>query len=309
MTKVAALPTWWDDSLWDNPASRSVDHMYLLRHLGVDIVSLQNPSAPLRLKDFGVCKFKKQSGTTEDELLLARVIATRAAQFSVAATVRPYRPIPSAADIRATILEQAPCVGFTQLLDYCWDAGVPVLHANNFPSNVKKPIGFTLRVKERPAVVLCSDQSQPAWQLFILAHELGHLHHGHVPENGALLDEDVGENEQDNEEVQADKYAIELIAGQSRVNIQTSARWPNAKSLAANALDYGRRKQVDPGHLVLNYAYGMGGSFWGVANAALKLLDPNPGAVETIGEKFETNLDWERLSELGWCRFRGRRRW
>lgn len=48
---------------------------------------------------------------------------------------------------------------------------------------------------------------------------------------------------------------------------------------------------------MLNYAYGMGGSFWGVANAALNILDPNPDAVGAIGDRFAANLDWERLPE------------
>ncbi len=297
VTKVAALPTWWDDSLWDDPASRAVGLMHLSRHLGIDIGTLQDPSVTLGFKDFGLCKFKKQSGTTEDELLLARVIATRAAQLAVSAMDRLYRPIPSASDLRATILEQAPWVGLTQLLDYCWDAGVPVLHVNNFPRDVKKPMGFTLRVKGRPAVVLCLNKPQPAWLLFVLAHELGHLHHNHVPEDGALLDESVRENEPDAEETQADQYAIEVLTGHPGINIQTSGRWPNAKTLAVNAVGCGRRNQIDPGHLVLNCAHAMGGSFWGVANAALKILDPTPDAVGTIGDRFTANLDWERLPE------------
>jgi len=298
VTKVAALPTWWDDSLWDDQPSSAVGHMHLSRHLGIDISTLQDPIAPLRLKDFGVCRFKKQSGTTEDELQLARVIATRAAQFAVAAIDRPYRPIPLAVDLRATILEHAPCVGLTQLLDYCWDAGVPVLHVNNFPVDAKKkPMGFTLRVKGRPAIVLCLNKPQPAWLLFVLAHELGHLYHNHVPEDGALLDENVEENEPDAEEAQADQYAIEVLTGQSRVPIVTSGSWPKAKTLADSAIEYGRRNQIDPGHLVLSCAYTIGSGFWAIANAALNILDPKPDVVGAITERFVANLDWGRLSE------------
>lgn len=296
--KVAALPSWWDDSLWDDPSSKSVGLIHLSRHLGIEIATLQNPSVTLRLKDFGVCKYKKLAGTTEDELQLARVIATRAAQLAAAAQERPFEAVPPAAALRSKILERAPWVGFNDLLDHCWSAGIPVLHVNNFPTDArKKPIGFTLRVNGRPAIVLCSENRQPAWQLFILAHELGHLHHDHVPENGALLDETVHDNIQDQEEEQADRYAIELLTGNANTCIQTEGRWPNAHALADLARAFGERNQVDPGHVVLNCAHTIGSGFWRIANAALKLLGPNANAVGTIGEKFAANLDWERLPE------------
>lgn len=297
--KIAALPTWWDDSLWQDPPSRAEGHIHLSRHLGIDIASLQDPSLSLRLKDFGVCKYKKQAGTTDDELLLSRVIATRAAQLAVAASVQtPVEDVPSGAELRSTILEKAPWIGFAELLDYCWSSGIPVLHVNNFPTDAKKkPMGFTLRVNGRPAVVLCVEKSQPAWHLFILAHELGHLHHGHVPTDGSLLDETVRNNEPDTEETQADRYAIELLTGTSTTQITTDSRWPNATSLADQAKEFANRYHVDPGHVVLNCAHTIGGGFWGVASAALNLLEPNADAIGMIGERLAANLDWERLPE------------
>jgi len=297
LLKVAALPEWWDDALWDDPASRAVGLMHLSRHLGIEITTLQDPSATLRLRDFGVCKYKKQAGTTDNELLLTRVIATRAAQLATAAIDTQNTPVPSAADLRAKILEQAPWVGFEQLLDYCWSAGIPVLHVNNFPADAKKkPMGFTLRVNGRPAVVLCVEKSQPAWLLFILAHELGHLHYGHVPENGALLDETVHENVQDAEEEQADRYAIELLTGNGATCFEVG-RWPKADRLAQLAREFGQRNRVDPGHVVLNCAHTEGSGFWAVANAALKLLCPDADAVGMVGERLAANLDWEKLPE------------
>ncbi len=295
---MAALPTWWDDSLWNDPPSRAEGYIHLSRHLGIDIATLQNPSVALRLKDFGVCKYKKQAGTTDEELLLSRVIATRAAQLAVSAMRLPHESVPPAAELRASILEQFSSVGFSELLDYCWASGIPVLHVNNFPSDAKKkPMGFTLRANGRPAIVLCVEKSQPAWHLFILAHELGHLHHGHVPINGCLLDETIRKNESDAEEIQADRYAIELLTGKSTTCITADSRWPNANTLAEQAKDFGRRNHVDPGHAVLNCAHTIGGNFWGIANAALKILDPQADAISSINQRLAENLNWERLPE------------
>src|SRR4051794_11264950 len=71
VTRVA-LPGWWEDSLAANPAGYAQFLMILSRFLGIDLKALQNPKVPLRLRDFGVCKYKKREGTTDDQLVLAR---------------------------------------------------------------------------------------------------------------------------------------------------------------------------------------------------------------------------------------------
>ena len=149
----------------------------------------------------------------------------------------------------------------------------------------------------RPVIVLCREETQPSWQLFILAHELGHLACGHVPENGALFDENVHDTEPDDEERAADCYAVELLTGKEATEIGVNGRWPKAADLARLAGDYGRRNQIDPGHVVLNYAHHAGPAFFPVARAALKHLDPVADAVAQVRERLAANLDWERLPQ------------
>jgi len=295
---VAALPTWWDDSLWDDGLGRAEGYIHLSRHLGIDIATLAEPSTTLRLKDFGICKYKKTAGTTEDELFLSRVIATRAAQLAVTAVSCSYERIPTASVIRNNILETNSTVGLESLVDFCWKSGVPVIHVSTFPSDAKKkPMGFTLRVEGRPAIVLCLNNNQPAKQLFILAHELGHVFHDHVPENGSLLDERVDGEGLDEEETSADQFAVELLNGRSGAAYTINGRWPKAETLAEVARGYGRQNHIDTGLVVLNTAHGIGGGFWPVANAALKLLDPAPNAIGSIRERLAANLDWDQLPE------------
>jgi hypothetical protein len=176
--------------------------------------------------------------------------------------------------------------------------GIPVLHVNLFPKGAKKrPEGFTLRVGGRPIIVLCRDEKQPSWQLFILAHELGHIAGGHIPENGALMDEKIDANEPDAEEAEADRYAIELLTGNAGTSIGTNGRWPKMDELARLAERYGRRNSIDPGHVVLNYAHTMGSSFFAVARGALKILHPKSDAVRAVRDRLAENLDWELLPE------------
>ena len=76
-----------------------------------------------------------------------------------------------------------------------------------------------------------------------------------------------------------------------------AGRWPNAEELAKSAQDIGRKSMIDPGHVVLNYAHSMGQSFFPVAQAALKNLDPHDDAVAKVRSKMAGNLDWSRLPE------------
>ena len=74
-------------------------------------------------------------------------------------------------------------------------------------------------------------------------------------------------------------------------------RWPNAQVLAKNAISIGQRDLVDPGHIVLNYANSMGPSFFPVARAALRLIEPHADAVRLIRERMAENMDWSQLPE------------
>lgn len=297
IAKVGALPSWWDDEVASNPAGFAEMVILLSRHLGIEAKSMLDPSAPLRLKDFGACKYKKRAGTSIDELRLSRVIASRAAQLAAAALERPYLPVPAVTDLRQQILENAPWVGLKELLDICWSHGIPVLHVNNFPKDVKKPDGVTMNVAGRPVIVLCREESQPSWLSFILAHELGHIAGGHIADNSTLLDEKVQDNELDPEETEADRFATELLTGNASTGIYTDGRWPNANDLAELAVQFGKRNQVDPGHVVLNYAHTMGPNFFPVARAALKQLFPTADAIDIVRNRAAASLDWEQLPE------------
>lgn len=298
VTKTA-LPSWWDDEVAANPSGYSQGLLLLSRHLGLDLASLQSESEPIRLRDFGTCKFKKRYDVSEDDLALARVLATRAAQLAASAVSIPAETIPvRASDIRDHILgEDASWVGLNELLNYCWSIGLPVLHLDHFPKSAKRPDGFAARVNGRPVIVLCRHAKYSSWLLFILAHELGHLALGHVPDEGTLIDQRVRQDSVDEEEQQADAFAIELLSGQANRRFIAADRWPNAVELAKLAQEIGRKSMIDPGHVVLNYAHSMGDSFYSVANAALRLLEPNADAVAKVRTKMAENLDWSRLPE------------
>ena len=297
--RETALPSWWDDEIAANPAGYAQGLLLLSRHLGLDLATLQDEKSPLRLRDFGVCKYKKRDNVSEDELALSRVIGTRAAHLAAETVSAAPAPIPGdATEIRQQILDRnAPWVGLEELLDYCWSAGVPVLHVDHFPKNARRPDGFAAKVGGRPVIVLCRRELHSAWLLFILAHELGHVALGHIPEDGILLDEHVEEASRDAEEQAANEFAVALLTGAPEKRYVAADRWPNAAKLAAFAKEIGHRELVDPGHIALNYAHSMGKEFFPVGNAALNILEPNANAVGVVRERMAERLDWSRLPE------------
>jgi hypothetical protein len=297
--RSTALPSWWEDEIASNPAGYAQGLLLLARHLGLDLKTLQDDTAAVRLRDFGVCKYKKQDKVSEDELAMCRTLATRAAQLAAEAAADAYQPLPGcAADIRQAILDRgASWVGLPELLDYCWSIGIPVLHLDHFPKNARRPDGFAARINGRPVIVLCVRKKQPAWQSFILAHELGHIACGHIADDGTLLDDRVEEASQDEEEREANTFAGELLTGGPSRRFRAAGRWPNAVELAEDAARIGRQQMIDPGHLILNYAYSMGADFYPVANAALTRLNPHADAIGEIRSVMADQLDWSRLPD------------
>lgn len=297
--RQTALPSWWEDEVAVNPSGYAQGLLLLSRHLGLDLRSLQDDHAVIRLRDFGACKYKKRADVSEDDLALARVMATRAAQLAAEAMTEPVAAVPSAAcEIRQHILDSGvPWVGLQELLDYCWSVGIPVLHLDHFPRNARRPDGFAAQVRGRPVIVLCRKARYSAGLLFLLAHELGHIARGHIPGDGALIDEHIDEASQDTEEKEANAFAVELLTGRADRCFVAAGRWPNAHELAQDARQLGRQRMIDPGHIVLNYAHGMGNSFFAVGNAALKLLEPRADAVGMVRAKLAGCLDWSRLPE------------
>jgi Zn-dependent peptidase ImmA (M78 family) len=297
--RATGLPSWWDDEIASNPAGYAQGLLLLSRHLGLDLKTLQDDAAPVRLREFGICKYKKRETVSEGELAMCRTLATRAAQLAAEAMATPYQSLPPcAADIRQAILDTgARWVGLPEFLDYCWSVGVPVLHLDHFPRNARRPDGFAARVNGRPVVVLCSRKRQPAWQLFYLAHELGHIVRGHIADDGTLLDDRVEQGSQDVEESEANVFAAELLTGTPPLRFRAGDRWPNAMVLAEKAHQIGRQQMIDPGHIILNYAYSMGKDFYAVANAALARLDPHANAVDIIRSTMADQLDWSRLPD------------
>jgi Zn-dependent peptidase ImmA (M78 family) len=288
------LPDWWDDEAASSPAGMAEAMMLISRHLGLDIRTLKG-EGEIRASHPLSVKLKRPANVNAEDLDLSERISAQVARLVAHGMPSPALALPvRGGEIRERILERAPRVGLEDLLAFCWSVGVPVVHVSSFPPGCAKPHGLALRVDGRPVIVVAWNRTHPAWLLFVVAHELGHLCLGHVADGTLLVDQKISQVTDDNEERAANAFALELLCGHSGMRFSAPGRWPKAESLAEQAQELGKRHRVDPGHVVLNYADSMGDSFWPVANAALKLL-PAPNALDTIRQFLARNLDWNRL--------------
>jgi Zn-dependent peptidase ImmA (M78 family) len=80
---------------------------------------------------------------------------------------------------------------------------------------------ITVRLGNQYVILIGRDSRFPAWIAFILAHELGHIVRGHIDDSAALLemDDPLQVPERDNEELQADAFALALLTGDEEPKI------------------------------------------------------------------------------------------
>ena len=288
------LPGWWSDDIAESPAGYLEAISYIAKHLGIPLSSLRNTDGSLTPQNAASARFKLREGVNEDDVTWARAIAIRAAEIAASGMEQPYASSPpvDATSVRSHILEAGrPWVGLTHLVDFCWNAGIPILHLPDVPGN--KMDGMAVRVNGRPAIVLSLNKQHEAWLLFILAHELGHILRGHLDKDEAWVDEKFDPVATNVHEQEANSFAVELITGDPET--QVSGRYPKAPELAERAVEIGNEYRIDPGAVILNFAYHDSGNVWPLANAALKSLGAESSAPSLILERAGHHLKWELL--------------
>lgn len=203
----------------------------------------------------------------------------------------------SALEIRNTILSSQPFVRLVDLLALCWALGIPVGHLRIFPLKAKRAAAMSVRMNDRFAVLLSKESDYPAWVAYYLAHELGHIMLGHLASSPVVVDfEADDESPADPQETDADRFALELLTGESDPIVVSNAERPGARQLARRALEVSTELRVEPGTLAL--CFGHSTHDWATANAALRYIynekRPTWSAVNGIAA---TQTDSSRVPE------------
>lgn len=210
----------------------------------------------------------------------------------------------TAQDVRERLLAMpAGRVDFDSLLACCWDLGIPVIPLPHLPKGVKKMDAAALKVGTRPAIVITRKTDSKAWLSFLLAHELGHIALGHVPENGSIIEGSLQDTMEfdavgnvDQQEVEANEFAHQVLGGLDSDSVVS--QWSNNAypiALAAEATAAAPRLRIAPGQLILRYAFLR--HRWVEAQTALRFLHDDVQAQATLVRGLEQHLDLARIGE------------
>lgn len=296
------LPAWWDDSLATTAGGFREAASFVCAHLGFSLASLLDADRPLTFAEGGMVKYKKAAGIKATEMGLATHYALGVARTVAAAWAdRPAAdPVTAPKEWREELLarSQQRWIRLADIVQAAWKLGIPVLHLRNLPHHGKKPDALTTMVGDRPVIVILNQRKSPSWLAFIVAHELGHLHHHHLKPGQTLVDEKMAQQSDEAEEREANDFASRLLTGHSDLGL-SSLRSLSSVQLANSAQDFGQKYRIAPGVAALNFGFTTGQ--WAVANGAVCLLEKEGDAGEELRAALLANLDQADLSEESWA--------
>lgn len=292
----AAWPSWWSEELACDPSGRAELRFALARKLGVSPRALLGERVEFVWND--EAKFKHLS--TEDAAQRAALTS-----FGVAIGRQLIRATPQDAllddldahSVREAILANQPYVDLSGLLAVCWGIGIPIIYLRVFPLETKSMHAMVVKVNQRYAILLGRDASYPAPVAFTLAHELGHVIKGHLSEAPALIDlkDPATVADPDDQEMEADQFALSLLTGYPAPEFEMSTGDFNAPTLADAVIKAAPQYRIEPGTLALCLAHRTGA--WPRTMAALKFIYHRPGLIwQGVNAIADAQIDWGKIS-------------
>ena len=299
---TAAWPQWWSDDADASPSARLELRFSVARKLGIDPRSLLDAEGAPRFIWRDEARFKHLSGETDAERAAISSFGRALGALLVSATSSAANVSEvDASSLRNLILGSQPFVRLADLLSVCWSIGTPVVHLRVFPRPQKRMAAMAVRVGERGAILLAKDSRYPAHVAFYLAHELAHLLLGHIAREAAIVDL---ENEQplrpqdDPEEREADRFALQLLTGSAEPKVLTESKTYNAPGLAAAVVRAGPALRIEPGTLALCFGYST--QNWAVVNSSMRFIYGRGKPVwKEVNQVALRELDLSRIPEDG----------
>ena len=204
------------------------------------------------------------------------------------------RAIP-AIEFRDAILKSQQFVTLTDLLGACWALGIPVAYLRVFPLEAKRMSAMTVHVDGRYAILIGKDAKYPSPIAYYVAHEMGHIFLNHLEGQQSLVDigDPLTQNEDDEEELAADRYALELLTGRPEPVVITKARHFLARQLAAASIQSAPGLRIEPGILAMCFGHSTGR--WDKAYGALKHIYQPSSIWHDVNRQLHRELDWSQL--------------
>jgi len=244
----AAWPNWWRDELADSASGRAELRFALARKLGMSPKGLLGQRVEFVWDDSA--KFKHLKAEDEGDRAALTAFGLAVGRILINATKEGGSLVGFDAQIlRQELLRTGSAfVDLELLLSLCWSVGIPVIHLRVFPLEAKKMHAMVVSIGNRFAILLGKDANYPAPVAFTLAHELGHIVSGHLDGAPLLVDlqDPAFAKEPDEQEKEADGFALELLTGRVDPQITTSLQTFNAPTLAEAVKLAASQYQVEP---------------------------------------------------------------
>jgi hypothetical protein len=292
----AAWPSWWTDEADASPSGRAELRFALARRLGLEPKPLLGERVEFVWND--EAKFKHLSAEDEAQKAALTSFGMSVGRLLLRATPAPATEMMAPHILRDAILAGNHFVDLSSLIATCWVLRIPIIHLRVFPLDAKSMHAMVVKVDDRFAILLGRDAGYPAPIAFTLAHELGHVMLGHLADAPALVDlqDPALAHDGDDQEHEADQFALSLLTGSPEPDIQTNLDRFNAPTLAAAVLDAAPRYRVEPGTLALCLAHRR--RAWPVAMSALQFIysERKPAWREVNGIA-DGELLWDELGD------------
>ncbi|WP_243324344.1 ImmA/IrrE family metallo-endopeptidase [Geothrix sp. SG200] len=300
----AILPDWWDPEVATTDSGLWETAILLGRRLSLEAEALiEGRVQPC--ESISRPRFKHTARVSPDQLRPAAMIASGLAKAILGSIpVAESHGRISVKSVRAELLKTPNRrIDFDAILDFAWNIGIPVIPLPYLPKGIRKMDAAAIKVGSRPAIILALRTNSKAWISFLLAHELGHICLGHIPENGALFEGSLtdtsefdAQSQMDQQERSANEFALELLGGHE-VERQI-AQWGHAMpaiELAAKASELASALKTAPGHLVLRHAFMT--HAWPEARIALKFLTDDLDAQPALVNRMTREIDMQSISD------------
>lgn len=295
----AIWPQWWSSDAEASLSATAELTFTVARRLGLAPRALLDGEARFVWRD--ETKYKHLSAKASDEEAALSSFGCAVARAAQQGVPGPAAGWFTAMQIRDSILKTSAVVDAESLLVLAWSLGVPVLQLRVFPLQHKRMHAMSVGVQDRAVILLARVASYAAPVAFTLAHELGHVMLGHLEGGEALVDlEDpfLSPELDDDEEVAADRFALQLLTGQTSPQIVVDTDKFTATQLAAAAVAQGPILGIEPGVLAMCAGHSTGE--WSKAYGALKIIPPGQQDVSTsINELARRQIDWSAVSVDG----------
>lgn len=294
----AAWPSWWSREAEGSPSAQAELRFALARKLGLSAPALIGDRVDFVWKDEARFKRLLREDEVSQSVLASFAVSVGRLLIQSAKTGEAATPFFSATRLRVSLLARHEFVDLRSLLSTCWAVGIPVLHLRVFPLDGQKGMhAMAVRSLGRFAILLGRDADYPAPVAFDLAHELGHIMLGHLANAATLIDDDDPATGElfDQEEFEANCFALELLTGQAKPDIRINVNRFSGRQLARAVKAAGHARRIEPGTLALCAAFQT--EQWVAAMVALRDIYDTPKPVwREVNEIAARELD---LASIG----------